>query len=89
MDVLIVLAFFSSTKGRQGMLLFEILIVSLVCFDVFITLWKIFRIAADTQVLAVFVSFMVLLKLVKPDWGDVFFGFVPSKVCPPIADDSS
>jgi hypothetical protein len=31
-DVLIVLAFFSSTKGRQGMLLFEILIVSLVCF---------------------------------------------------------
>ena len=29
-DVLIVLAFFNSSKGRQGMLLFEILITSLV-----------------------------------------------------------
>lgn len=25
-----------------------------------------------------FVSFMVLLDLIKPDWGDVFFGYVPS-----------
>ena len=48
---------------------------------------KPYRIAADTQVLAVFVSFMVLLKLVKPDWGDVFFGFVPSKVCPFLSMD--
>jgi len=29
-DVLIVLAFFNSSKGRQGMMFFEILIVSLV-----------------------------------------------------------
>jgi len=34
-DVLIVLAFFSSTKGRQGMLFFEILIVSLVRIRLF------------------------------------------------------
>jgi metal iron transporter len=32
-DVLIVLAFFNSSKGRQGMMLFEILIVSLVSLN--------------------------------------------------------
>ncbi|WVQ78677.1 hypothetical protein IAT38_000764 [Cryptococcus sp. DSM 104549] len=58
-DVLIVLVFFRSDGGRQGMLFFEIVIVSLV--------------------LAVFVSFMVLLKLTNPVWKDVFFGLVPSK----------
>ncbi|WVR04033.1 hypothetical protein IAU60_001032 [Kwoniella sp. DSM 27419] len=58
-DVLVVLVFFRSNKGRQGMLFFEILIVSLV--------------------LAVFVSFMILLKLINPVWKDVFFGLVPSK----------
>ncbi|WVQ94443.1 hypothetical protein IAU59_001522 [Kwoniella sp. CBS 9459] len=58
-DVMIVLVFFRSNKGRQGMLFFEILIVSLV--------------------LAVFVSFMILLKLINPVWKDVFFGLVPSK----------
>ncbi|OCF34616.1 metal iron transporter [Kwoniella heveanensis BCC8398] len=58
-DVMIVLVFFRSNKGRQGMLFFEIVIVSLV--------------------LAVFVSFMILLKLTNPVWKDVFFGLVPSR----------
>ncbi|ORY29562.1 natural resistance-associated macrophage protein-domain-containing protein [Naematelia encephala] len=58
-DVLIILVFFRSSTGRQGMLFFEIVIVSLV--------------------LAVFVSFMILLHLVKPDWRQVFLGLVPSK----------
>ncbi|WVF66834.1 hypothetical protein IAT40_001576 [Kwoniella sp. CBS 6097] len=58
-DVMVVLVFFRSNKGRQGMLFFEIVIVSLV--------------------LAVFVSFMILLKLINPVWKDVFFGLVPSK----------
>ncbi|WWC87494.1 uncharacterized protein L201_002384 [Kwoniella dendrophila CBS 6074] len=57
-DVMIVLVFFRSNGGRQGMLFFEIVIVFLV--------------------LAVFVSFMILLKLTKPVWKDVFFGLVPS-----------
>nr|XP_018264409.1 metal iron transporter [Kwoniella dejecticola CBS 10117]OBR86567.1 metal iron transporter [Kwoniella dejecticola CBS 10117] len=57
-DVMIVLVFFRSNSGRQGMLFFEIVIVSLV--------------------LAVFVSFMILLKLTSPVWEDVFFGLVPS-----------
>ncbi|KAK8861356.1 hypothetical protein IAR55_002175 [Kwoniella newhampshirensis] len=57
-DVMIVLVFFRSNSGRQGMLLFEIVIVALV--------------------LAVFISFMILLKLTSPVWKDVFFGFVPS-----------
>ena len=34
------------------------------------------------QVLAVFISFMFLLKLVGPEWKEVFLGLVPSKVCP-------
>ncbi|WVN90434.1 uncharacterized protein L203_105670 [Cryptococcus depauperatus CBS 7841] len=58
-DVLIVLLFFRSNSGRQGMMLFEIVIVSLV--------------------LAVFISFMILLKLINPVWKDVFLGLVPSK----------
>ncbi|WRT65463.1 uncharacterized protein IL334_002406 [Kwoniella shivajii] len=58
-DVMIVLVFFRSDSGRQGMLLFEIVIVSLV--------------------LAVFVSFIILLKLINPVWKDVFLGLVPSK----------
>ncbi|KAE8540828.1 hypothetical protein D1P53_003192 [Cryptococcus gattii VGV] len=58
-DVLIVLIFFRSSSGRQGMLLFEIIIVTLV--------------------LAVFICFMVLLKLSGPVWKDVFLGLVPSK----------
>ncbi|OCF58279.1 metal iron transporter [Kwoniella mangroviensis CBS 10435] len=58
-DVMIVLVFFRSNQGRQGMLFFEIVIVSLV--------------------LAVFVSFMILLKLTNPVWKDVFLGLVPSK----------
>ncbi|GMK54527.1 hypothetical protein CspeluHIS016_0111130 [Cutaneotrichosporon spelunceum] len=58
-DVMIVLIFFRSDSGRQGMLLFEIVIVALV--------------------LAVFVSFMILLDMVKPVWRDVFHGLVPSK----------
>ncbi|WVW79770.1 hypothetical protein I302_101740 [Kwoniella bestiolae CBS 10118] len=58
-DVMIVLVFFRSNSGRQGMLFFEIVIVSLV--------------------LAVFVSFMILLKLTSPVWKDVFLGLVPSK----------
>ncbi|WVQ62957.1 uncharacterized protein L199_001106 [Kwoniella botswanensis] len=58
-DVMIVLVFFRSNSGRQGMLFFEIVIVSLV--------------------LAVFVSFMILLKLTNPVWKDVFLGLVPSK----------
>ncbi|WWC69002.1 uncharacterized protein I206_102938 [Kwoniella pini CBS 10737] len=57
-DVMIVLVFFRSNSGRQGMLFFEIVIVSLV--------------------LTVFVSFMILLKLINPVWKDVFFGLVPS-----------
>ncbi|WWD08657.1 hypothetical protein V865_006770 [Kwoniella europaea PYCC6329] len=58
-DVMIVLVFFRSNSGRQGMLFFEIVIVALV--------------------LAVFVSFMILLKLTNPVWKDVFLGLVPSK----------
>ncbi|BEI88013.1 uncharacterized protein CcaverHIS019_0107310 [Cutaneotrichosporon cavernicola] len=58
-DVMIVLIFFRSDSGRQGMLLFEIVIVTLV--------------------LAVFISFMILLDMVKPVWRDVFHGLVPSK----------
>ncbi|CAK9786732.1 natural resistance-associated macrophage protein [Cutaneotrichosporon oleaginosum] len=58
-DVMIVLIFFRSDSGRQGMLLFEIVIVALV--------------------LAVFVSFMILLDMIKPVWRDVFYGLVPSK----------
>lgn len=59
-DVMLVLVFFRSDSGRQGMLLFEIVIVALV--------------------LAVFVSFMILLDLIQPVWRDVFHGLVPSKV---------
>ncbi len=59
-DVMIVLIFFRSDSGRQGMLLFEIVIVALV--------------------LAVFISFMILLDMIKPVWRDVFHGLVPSKV---------
>jgi len=73
-DVLIVLAFFNSSKGRQGMMFFEILIVSLVSEGM------VHMPGVSWQVLAVFVSFMVLLRLVRPDWGEVFYGFVPSKV---------
>ncbi|KAL7419824.1 Manganese transporter smf1 [Cryptotrichosporon argae] len=58
-DVLVILAFFRSESGRQGMLLFEIAIVSLV--------------------LAVFISFMILLHLIQPEWREVFLGLVPSK----------
>jgi metal iron transporter len=58
-DVLIVLLFFRSDSGRQGMLLFEIVIVALV--------------------LAVFVSFMILLHLIQPPWREIFLGLVPSK----------
>ncbi|WWD16741.1 hypothetical protein CI109_101172 [Kwoniella shandongensis] len=57
-DVMLVLVFFRSNSGRQGMLLFEIVIVALV--------------------LAVFISFMILLKLTSPVWKDVFLGLVPS-----------
>ena len=32
------------------------------------------------QVMAVFVSFIILIKLVAPDWKEVFYGLVPSKV---------
>ncbi|WOO78921.1 Manganese transporter pdt1 [Vanrija pseudolonga] len=58
-DVLVVLLFFRSNSGRQGMMFFEIVIVSLV--------------------LAVFVSFAILLHLIKPEWREVFLGLVPSK----------
>ncbi|ORX36391.1 natural resistance-associated macrophage protein-domain-containing protein [Kockovaella imperatae] len=58
-DTLLVLLFFKSDSGRQGMVFFEIVIVSLV--------------------LCVFASYLVLLHLVKPDWGQVFLGYVPSK----------
>lgn len=57
-DVMIVLLFFRSDSGRQGMMLFEIVIVTLV--------------------LAVFVSFMILLHLIKPPWREIFLGLVPS-----------
>ncbi|ODN80690.1 hypothetical protein L202_02862 [Cryptococcus amylolentus CBS 6039] len=57
-DVLVVLLFFRSSSGRQGMMFFEFVIVALV--------------------LAVFISFMILLKLIHPVWKDVFFGLVPS-----------
>ncbi|TYJ58771.1 hypothetical protein B9479_000607 [Cryptococcus floricola] len=53
-DVLVVLLFFRSSSGRQGMMFFEFVIVALV--------------------LAVFISFMILLKLIHPVWKDVFFG---------------
>lgn len=66
-DVMLVLVFFRSNSGRQGMLLFEIVIVALV--------------------LAVFVSFMILLDLIKPVWRDVFHGLVPSKVSQPLEQD--
>jgi metal iron transporter len=58
-DVMIVLIFFRSDNGRQGMMLFEFVIVALV--------------------LAVFISFMILLHLIKPPWRDIFLGLVPSK----------
>ena len=38
-----------------------------------------FEIVIVGLVLAVFVSFIILLKLVKPDWKEVFYGLVPSK----------
>ncbi|WVQ73677.1 hypothetical protein IAR50_003257 [Cryptococcus sp. DSM 104548] len=57
-DVLVVLIFFRSSSGRQGMMFFEFVIVALV--------------------LAVFISFMILLQLIHPVWKDVFFGLVPS-----------
>lgn len=57
-DVMVVLVFFRSNKGRQGMMFFEFMLVAMV--------------------LAVFVSFMILLHLVKPDWREVFLGLVPS-----------
>lgn len=59
-DVMFVLLFFRSNSGRQGMFLFEMIIVALV--------------------LAVFVSFAILLHLIKPDWREVFLGLVPSSV---------
>ena len=73
-DVLIILVFFRSSNGRQGMLFFEIVIVSLVCFS------SESKAPLISQVIAVFASFMVLLKLVSPDWKEVFLGLVPSPV---------
>jgi len=35
------------------------------------------------QVFAVFISFVILLKLVAPDWKEVFYGLVPSRVSAP------
>lgn len=58
-DVMVVLLFFRSNSGRQGMMFFEFVIVALV--------------------LAVFVSFMILLHLIKPEWREVFLGLVPSR----------
>lgn len=58
-DVMLVLLFFRSNSGRQGMMLFEIVIVTLV--------------------LCVFVSFMILLHLIQPEWREVFLGLVPSR----------
>lgn len=59
-DVMLVLVFFRSDSGRQGMVLFEVVIVLLV--------------------LAVFISFAILLHLIQPEWKEVFLGLVPSKV---------
>lgn len=76
-DSLIILLFFRSDHGRQGMVFFEVVIVTLVS-PVGDRLNM-----ADDQVLCVFVCFMVLLHLIKPVWKDVFFGLVPSKVSSP------
>jgi metal iron transporter len=67
--------FFRSDHGRQGMVFFEIVIVTLVSCRPHVVGDE-----ADVQVLCVFVCFMVLLHLIKPVWKDVFFGLVPSKV---------
>lgn len=39
-----------------------------------------FEVIIACLVLAVFVSFLVLLVRIKPDWPDVFKGYLPSKV---------
>jgi metal iron transporter len=39
-----------------------------------------FEILIVTLVLAVFVSFAILLHLIKPEWKEVFFGLLPSAV---------
>jgi hypothetical protein len=77
-DSFVILLFFQASNGRHGMLFDEIVIISLV--NVLHQICYHSRHAVDDQVLAVFVSFIILLKLISPVWIDVFMGFVPSKV---------
>lgn len=85
-DVLLVLAFINSGKGRRGMMFFEIVIVCLVSTVLVASPPRgMFQHPCKScwlmeQVLAVFVSFAILLHLIKPQWKDVFFGLLPSAV---------
>ena len=60
------------------MMVFEIVIVSLVRLP--LPLRSDDSIDRLCQVLCVFISFMILLHLVQPDWAETFYGFVPSSV---------
>jgi metal iron transporter len=61
---------------------FEILIVCLVSpLQTFFGLIRSVLIDVS-QVLCVFVCFIILLVQIKPQWGDVFYGYVPSSVSP-------
>lgn len=39
-----------------------------------------FEVVIVLLVLAVFISFAILLHLIQPEWKEVFLGLVPSKV---------
>ena len=73
-DVLLILAFCDPTRGRP-VRLFELLIAVLVCNSIILA-WRV--LTSLLQVLAVFISLILIIVQVAPDWGDTFRGYLPS-----------
>ena len=75
-DVILILAFCDPTRGKP-VRLFELLIAALV-HQFQSTLQQCRSHVFLQQVLAVFISLILIIVQVSPDWGETFKGYLPS-----------